>query len=182
MMNLKTLALAAALTTAMSAAPASAALLTGLTVQLSHQFPVLGSFDQGPTDYTVGTSAPISYYGLGTYSAGDTTFIINMSSGSTWTNASFNGFALRDTYGVAAAFTSVSIDPSTNYAGFDASRLSFDADTVSVNLQGLQVDGLIVININGATGAVPEPQSWAMLIAGFGLVGAAARRRRAVAA
>lgn len=29
---------------------------------------------------------------------------------------------------------------------------------------------------------VPEPQSWAMLIAGFGLVGAAARRRRAVAA
>lgn len=29
--------------------------------------------------------------------------------------------------------------------------------------------------------AVPEPSSWAMLIAGFGLVGAAARRRRAVA-
>ncbi|WP_310475831.1 PEPxxWA-CTERM sorting domain-containing protein [Sandarakinorhabdus sp.] len=31
-------------------------------------------------------------------------------------------------------------------------------------------------------GAVPEPASWAMLIAGFGLVGAAARRRRAVVA
>ncbi|WP_439544767.1 PEPxxWA-CTERM sorting domain-containing protein [Sandarakinorhabdus sp.] len=30
-------------------------------------------------------------------------------------------------------------------------------------------------------GAVPEPASWAMLIAGFGLVGAAARRRRAQA-
>ena len=29
-----------------------------------------------------------------------------------------------------------------------------------------------------ATGAVPEPESWAMLIAGFGLVGAAMRRRR----
>ena len=28
------------------------------------------------------------------------------------------------------------------------------------------------------TGAVPEPGTWAMLIAGFGLVGAAARRRR----
>lgn len=34
----------------------------------------------------------------------------------------------------------------------------------------------------GGVGAVPEPASWAMLIAGFGLVGAAARRRRAVAA
>lgn len=31
-------------------------------------------------------------------------------------------------------------------------------------------------------GAVPEPASWAMLIAGFGLVGAAGRRRRAVVA
>jgi hypothetical protein len=30
--------------------------------------------------------------------------------------------------------------------------------------------------------AVPEPASWAMLIAGFGLIGAAMRRRRAVAA
>ncbi|OYU15306.1 MAG: hypothetical protein CFE37_06910 [Alphaproteobacteria bacterium PA4] len=29
--------------------------------------------------------------------------------------------------------------------------------------------------------AVPEPASWAMLIAGFGLIGAAQRRRRAVA-
>jgi hypothetical protein len=33
---------------------------------------------------------------------------------------------------------------------------------------------------DGASGAVPEPASWAMLIAGFGLVGAAARRRRQV--
>ena len=30
----------------------------------------------------------------------------------------------------------------------------------------------------GLAGAVPEPATWAMLIAGFGLVGAAARRRR----
>ena len=37
-------------------------------------------------------------------------------------------------------------------------------------------DSLVV---RGAT--VPEPASWAMLIAGFGLVGAAARRRRAAA-
>jgi hypothetical protein len=28
------------------------------------------------------------------------------------------------------------------------------------------------------SGTVPEPASWAMLIAGFGLVGAAGRRRR----
>lgn len=33
----------------------------------------------------------------------------------------------------------------------------------------------------GQAGAVPEPATWAMLIAGFGLVGAAARRRKAAA-
>jgi hypothetical protein len=34
-----------------------------------------------------------------------------------------------------------------------------------------------VIDIPGTAGSVPEPASWAMLIAGFGLVGATARRR-----
>ena len=35
---------------------------------------------------------------------------------------------------------------------------------------------------NVSIGGVPEPASWAMLIAGFGLTGAAMRRRRAIAA
>ena len=39
---------------------------------------------------------------------------------------------------------------------------------------------LVVTNAGmNPTGTVPEPQSWAMLILGFGLVGAAARRRQA---
>jgi hypothetical protein len=32
------------------------------------------------------------------------------------------------------------------------------------------------------TGAVPEPQTWAMMLAGFGVVGATLRRRRKPAA
>jgi PEP-CTERM motif len=36
----------------------------------------------------------------------------------------------------------------------------------------------ITIDVSQAAGAVPEPASWAMLIAGFGLIGAAARRQR----
>ena len=40
--------------------------------------------------------------------------------------------------------------------------------------------GTYIAQINA--GSVPEPQSWAMLIAGFGLVGAAARRQRRVPA
>jgi hypothetical protein len=41
------------------------------------------------------------------------------------------------------------------------------------------VDQGAALNVVGRPGAVPEPASWAMLIAGFGLVGALARRRRA---
>jgi hypothetical protein len=36
--------------------------------------------------------------------------------------------------------------------------------------------------VTAASGGVPEPASWAMLIAGFGLVGAMQRRRTAVVA
>ena len=36
-------------------------------------------------------------------------------------------------------------------------------------------------NVPITSGVVPEPASWAMLIAGFGLVGAASRRRRGIA-
>jgi hypothetical protein len=42
--------------------------------------------------------------------------------------------------------------------------------------------GPIIDNVLVTQGAIPEPASWAMLIAGFGLVGAASRRRRAVVA
>ena len=44
------------------------------------------------------------------------------------------------------------------------------------------VSGSIVGGSGIGTLAVPEPASWAMLIAGFGLVGAAARRRRTIVA
>jgi hypothetical protein len=36
-----------------------------------------------------------------------------------------------------------------------------------------------VLSIQWSTGVIPEPATWAMMIAGFGLVGVAARRRRA---
>lgn len=47
---------------------------------------------------------------------------------------------------------------------------------------GADARALLNWQIIGASGAVPEPASWVMLIIGFGLVGAARRRRRAAVA
>jgi hypothetical protein len=41
--------------------------------------------------------------------------------------------------------------------------------------------GLVTLATANTTGGVPEPAAWALLIGGFGLVGAVARRQRAVA-
>ena len=70
-------------------------------------------------------------------------------------------FGNGETHGVlkfSGTFTSLSFtDTSENWHGF-------------------------TIGIGGPAGGVPEPASWAMLIAGFGLVGATMRRRRLAAA
>lgn len=42
-----------------------------------------------------------------------------------------------DTHGTISPIAGVTIDPATNYAGFNASRLAFMADNIDVNLTAL---------------------------------------------
>ncbi len=52
--------------------------------------------------------------------------------------------------------------------------------TWDTTIFGTDQQGILVTS-GAATGGVPEPANWAMLIAGFGLTGAVMRRRRASA-
>jgi hypothetical protein len=58
------------------------------------------------------------------------------------------------------------------------------AELLALPAQTLSSTGLSfgVVQLPDVPGAVPEPASWAMLIAGFGLIGAVLRRRRAAVA
>ncbi|MBB6228664.1 hypothetical protein FHS79_002854 [Polymorphobacter multimanifer] len=111
----------------------------------------------------------------------------------------FSGGLVRSTNANAGTYTN------TNLAGeaFGPLGVSFGVqDRVAFDISGVSGNGFFSVNdgfyqvsqttgtgsfignvgITGLTGitagAVPEPASWAMLIGGFGLVGAAMRRRR----
>lgn len=57
---------------------------------------------------------------------------------------------------------------------------SFTANNVSSLVMSNAVGTFGLSTLTFDNGVVPEPASWAMLISGFGLVGAVARRRRSV--
>lgn len=72
-------------------------------------------------------------------------------------------------------------------AGFNTFNLYFIADNAgSANFyfedKGGDNVGIIIDNLSLSVAAVPEPSTWAMLILGFGVIGAASRRRRATLA
>lgn len=183
--SIRALAGALALAAAAAAAPASAALLDGQTVKVEYLFPDTNSLYEGPYDYVVGTDGARSFFNIASVTLGDTTVQADAfcGGGCSWSSAAFNGIHIFDAFNTVAAFTSVTLDASTNYAGLDASRITFDADNIWINWQGLDANGHVALNINdGASGAVPEPAAWALMIGGFGMAGATLRRRRMVAA
>ena len=55
------------------------------------------------------------------------------------------------------------------------------ADYVAQELTNPDVMSRYGLSGSLAVSAVPEPETWAMLLAGFGLIGAMARRRRSAA-
>ncbi len=73
--------------------------------------------------------------------------------------------------GTAVSINAIGI---VNFAGGVVSSISLTCDACSFNTYHQFSDTVVTLG----SGAVPEPASWAMMIAGFGLVGAAARRRQ----
>lgn len=83
----------------------------------------------------------------------------------------FNGYAFS--FLNAPIITGVSVDPSSTYSPI----LSFNGNTIFVNEAGLELtpESFVLINI----AAVPEPSTYAMLLGGLGIIGAARWGRKA---
>lgn len=113
-------------------------------------------------------------FDLAGFNAATATFNGRFAADNDVTQILLNGIALGVSGG---SFTDWTVFDSTggNFVS-GVNTLTFIVDNfgqASGNPSGLRVEFL-----SSDVSAVPEPQSWALLIAGFGLVGAAARRRR----
>jgi hypothetical protein len=179
-----------ALLSCAAAAPALAGPLDGATVHSQYLFTDQSSVfaDYGETTVSGTTQLTDTMGGIGgikLLASGSNltvSFADNGFGAATWSSYPFNGFAVFDDTNSAGAITGVSINALTNMGGFDMSRISFDADHIFVNWQGLSFNAgtVVSLDLNGG-GAVPEPASWAMMLGGFGAIGGAMRSRRKAA-
>ena len=170
-MNKLLLASTALASIVMLAAPASAQIALGDTLQLEYLFPDTSSvYDTQSTLFTgAGTTLPVIYTGTATFDSN----LIKIVQNDSWnyTGAAFNGVRITDLSNLSA-FNGWGVLPSTTMTGFS---FSTGGGSLYVNWQGVQT-------FTGATvalgGAVPEPASWALMLGGVGLVGGALRSRR----
>ena len=146
-----------------------------------------GGVAKGGFSLVAGKSYTLNFVAGGAQrgSVSDDLFVRLLSSadGDLTTNSSTGLFAfVGGGLNLASAFSAI-IPGLPGSTPFTASSISFLANNNTSF--GFQIGtfsgdnvGPLLDNVSLRVGGVPEPSSWAMLIAGFGLVGAVARRRK----
>jgi hypothetical protein len=167
----------------------AAVLLDGQTVGYQYCFPDLSTPIYSPPDFVVGPGVelPAGLYspadGTGQLDVSDTNLLVKFTTTGAWTAGSFNGFRLYDSTSTIAPITSVTVNPATNMPGFSVANVSFDANNIYVNWQGLPVDPSYVVSLDvNSTAAVPAPSTlvtWSGVMAVVALVGIVRRRQAA---
>ena len=157
-------------------------ILAGQTIQMTYRFPTINDVISTTTSVVGPAIEWSNFIGEVSVDASDTNIRFQFLSTSSWAPATFSGFGFFNVNGTIPGFAGVTLN-STNMAGFVQSNISFDADHIYVNWQGLSYTPATFVSIDIAAAAelpstVPEPATLTLL--GVGLVVAAglARSRR----
>ena len=170
-----------------AAHPAAAQGLNGQPVTLDYLYPDQSSVRvAGGTQTVTPAGASYTFFGLGGVKVTPTQLIVTnlLGSTATYTAATFNGFHLLEVGASPSAITGVTVDPATNVAGFDSSRVSFSTSGIYLNFQGLVITGTgnVTLDIAATPAPVPEASttvSLGLLLAlGMGGLVAAGKRKK----
>ena len=174
---MKTITLAAAALLASTAMPAAAASLIGVQVTGTLLYPTQNTNYNGQTPVTKTVVDPGVEFGSGFFGApgsidvGANTVTFATNHTGPYGPGDYNGYRLDFAGRTVTSFTlNNSSTYSPNGFSFNGSSVFFDVTGTSGN------DGSAIFDIT--TSAVPEPATWALMIIGFGLVGAGVRSRR----
>lgn len=163
------------------ASQANATILAGDALRIEWLFPDTGSIFSS-WDVIVGSGVEVvDAAGYGAIDidvdGGMPNILFDFTSSAGFGFASFNGFRISDYTGTVDDFTNISINSITNMFGFDLSRVSFTADTIDMNFQGLGVnaDTFVGLDVDGVSVIAPAP--FVLLSLGLVGIGAATKRR-----
>jgi hypothetical protein len=158
----------------------------GNSIGVQTQFPTQGAVCCGSGVAVVGAGIEFPTGSFPSYNANafvdvsDFQIDYGQTAGTSYTVATFNGFRFYDALNAIAPIVGVSINGATNLAGFNLSRVSFDADNIYINLQGLAAGGahLVRLDVQFSSTAVPEPSTILFLGSGLALIAIPAWRHR----
>jgi hypothetical protein len=151
------------------ATSANADSLDGQTITSTCFFPDTSTIFAGPQT-TVVPSGISDFAGLADVTFSSNNILITLDRNANVNAVAFDGFNFADVVGI---FSTVTLDASSTYAGFDASRIMFNANQIFVNVADLPglTGQTISLDINASASPTPEPSSLMML--GVGLLGLA---------
>ena len=141
-----------------AARPATAQGLSGQSVNLTYLYPTADQVYENDGTQTV-TSAGAAFTSAGFVHTlvQPSKIKVTFTNSGTFNSTSFNGIHLSEVGASPFTITGVTVDPATTIAGFDAGRVSFDANNVFANFQGLNFTTNDNITLDVAA-AAPAPR------------------------